>query len=405
MYKTGTIGRTAAVAARRAAVALVALMPLAACDLSVTNPGRVNDTTLDSPDAAQTLLNGLVGDVEVAIDNIILHTGLASDELGFSGTRSWLSFFGKGDLNAQDVGVTWDPLATAIWTSENGVERISDAVSDPGTNALVAAAHVWAGYALRIGGDTFCQAVFNGEAAEPNDAYYTRAIGHFQAGHDVAESVGAELDSLRYAALAGLAQSHLILGNYDEAADYAAEVPDGFLWVAHRSDNSDREENLLWSETHVNSQATVFGTPIADLGPDGDPRTPWVDTGDLGAGGSVEFYRQLKYTGRGSDIPLAKHAEMRLIEAEALLRDGKVGPAMDLINQVRAAVGVSDATAGGAAEAWAALDHERLVTLWLEGRRFKDNQRFYEEGRSDFLGRRDMCFPFSDAEINSNENL
>lgn len=175
--------------------------------------------------------------------------------------------------------------------------------------------------------------------------------------------------------------------------------------MARRHDTSSRENNLIWSETHVNRQVTVWRTPIEKLGPNGDPRTPWVDTKRLGAGGQAPFYQQKKYAERGADIPLAKGWEMRLIEAEVKLRAGDVAGAMALINKVRVAFKVPLRTAVTAAEAWQALDHERLVTLWLEARRLKDNARFFEQGVNRYLEGRDKCFPFSDSEINSNPNL
>lgn len=399
------MSRRTRVCARRSAWGLAPLLltGLSACDLQVVNPGVIADQDLERPEAGPVVLVGAVADVEVAVNNTALHAGLASDELNFSGTRSWLDFFSRGDIQSKDTNVTWEPVARAIWVTEKGVARLTMSQPEPAKNLLVAAAHVWAGYALRIAGDLFCEATFDGGPAEPNAAYYERAIQHFTQGRAIAGAMNA--DSLVKAATAGLAQAYLILGKYVEAAAEAAKIPDSYLWVARRSDNSTRENNLIWSETHTQSQVTVWGTPIEKLGPNGDPRTRWQDMKRLGAGGKVPFYRQLKYTDRGADIPLAKGWEMRLIEAEAKLRAEDVAGAMALINKVRAAFGVAPKSAATAAEAWQALDHERLVTLWLEGRRLKDNARFFEQGVNRYLEGRDKCFPFSDSEINSNPNL
>ena len=92
---------------------------------------------------------------------------------------------------------------------------------------------------------------------------------------------------------------------------------------------------------------------------------------------------------------------MRLIEAEALIRGGQWQNGMDKINYVRNAFGLGDATAANESEAFDALSHERLVMLWLEGRRLFDLHRFDDP----FLSGRDHCFPFADSEINSNPNL
>jgi hypothetical protein len=217
------------------------------------------------------------------------------------------------------------------------------------------------------------------------------------------------MDSIRIAARAGQAQAHLILGNYDVAAGHAAAVPNGFLWVAHRSANSVREQNRVWESTVLSTQATVHGTYSATLGPSGDPRTRWLDLNKTGSSGGHPYYQQMKYRDRGDDIPLAKGAEMRLIEAEVLLRRGDVGGAMAAINAVRTAAGVASVTATTAPAAWVALDRERHLTLWLEGRRLRDNARLSAAGLSSwsagFMAGRDECFPPSLNEVASNPNL
>jgi hypothetical protein len=200
------------------------------------------------------------------------------------------------------------------------------------------------------------------------------------------------------AAQAGQAQALVALGRYAEAATIAAQIDDDFVWYAHYTD---LDTSNLWEETQNQTQATVWNTPIADLGETGDPRAPFDDEERNGAGGDP-FYSQSKYMVRGDDHPLAKGWEMRLIEAEALLRTGDVTGAMTMINYVRTTLGGLTANpATTETEAWAALSHERLVTLWLEGRRFYDLHRFNDP----FLSGRDHCFPFADSEINSNENL
>jgi hypothetical protein len=56
-----------------------------------------------------------------------------------------------------------------------------------------------------------------------------------------------------------------------------------------------------------------------------------------------------------------------------------------------------------------ALDKERHFTLWLEGRRLKDNARLSAGGLSSFsatfMQGRNSCFPPSLNEVASNPNL
>jgi hypothetical protein len=398
----------AQLAASRRALFACALASLAACDLDVVNPGRIQDEDLNNPSSAPVILVGLISDVEVAIDEIIVDAALGAGEMGFSGTRSWYNFFAQGIMNPADTNVIWDPAGAASWTTSQGVERITGLVENAQASLLVAQANMWAGIMQRAMGDVFCQSVFNGGPAEPNARYYERAIEYFTQARTIAGgATGALADSVRIASAAGLAQSHLALGNYAQAATFAAEVPTPFMLLVHRSGNSNREENLMWSETvsGSNRQLTVFGTEFVALGPTGDPRAPWATTTQLGNGGTVQFYRQLKYNDRGSDIAAVKGAEMRLIEAEVVLRAGDVAGAMERINALRAAAGLAAKTAASADEAWRHLIDERAIVLWMEGRRLKDRQRFATENRDPFLTGRAGCFPFSQNEINSNPNL
>ena len=100
---------------------------------------------------------------------------------------------------------------------------------------------------------------------------------------------------------------------------------------------------------------------------------------------------------------------MRLIEAEVLLRGGNISGAMAKINAVRVSAGVAPISATTAADAWIALDKERHYSLWLEGRRLKDNARLSAAGMSSFsasfMTGRDKCFPPSLNEVASNPNL
>ena len=294
----------------------------------------------------------------------------------------------QGDLRPEDTNANWDDAATARWTAVQGVARLAELGA---SGDQIATANLYAGFIYRAMGETYCAAVFDGGAQMDRSEYFERALTHFQAAQGGSGDIGQ-------AARGGQAQALMALGRYSEAASIAATLPDALLWVANYTD---QDTSLIWEETQNQTQATVYGTPIVDLGETGDPRVPWEDEGRLGAGGHTPFYRQDKYDERQDDHPLVKGWEMRLIEAEAALRGGDIDGAMEKINYVRANWDMAAKTATTEAEAWAALDHERLVTLWLEGRRLWDNLRL----NSSFLSGRDTCFPFSNAEINSNVNL
>jgi len=372
---------------RSAAVFALCTLSLSGCDFEVVNPGVVVEDDLNNPEAVVPLLNGMIGDVEQGFADLVLHSALASDELSFSGTRSWLFNAGIGDLRPEDGSYMSEDMMTAVWTTASGIARIAE---QGASGDQIATANLYAGFSHRAMGENYCAYVFDGGAMMDRTEWLNKALSYFQAASSGSGDIGI-------AGKAGQAQVLVALGRYAEAATLAAQVPDEFLWVAHYTD---LDTSILWDETQDQTQATVWNTPIVALGETGDPRTPWEDEERNGAGGDP-FYRQDKYKDRGDDHPLAKGWEMRLIEAEATLRGGSWEDALGEINYVRDAFDMPDATATSEAETWDALSHERLVMMWLEGRRLFDLDRFDDP----FLSGRDYCFPFPDSEINSNENL
>jgi len=391
-------------------VAATLLLLLSGCGLTdVSNPGPIQDVALEDPAAGRTVFIGLVSDIEVATGSAAYYAGVASTDLNADATQGWVQNFGAGRLLTEESSYVWDEAQAARWSAEYGIERLKKTQADPAKSPWIAGSYLWAGYANRILGDIACVAVFDGGPAEPNAKYYERALAHFQEATTRATAIGTTMDSLRMAATAGTAQAHLILGNYAQAGQAAAQVPTSFRWVAHRSGNTAREQNRVWEGTILSTQATVHGTFSAGLGESGDARTPWKDLKKTGSSGIRPYYQQLKYADRGDDIPLAKGAEMRLIEAEVALRQGNVTGAMQFVNAVRQAANVAPVTATTVAQAWLALDQERHLTLWLEGRRLRDNARLSGPGLSSwaatFMTGRDSCFPPSLNEVASNPNL
>ncbi len=400
------------------AAALAALLP--ACDLfDVVNPGPIVDDALNEEAAGKTVLVGVVADVEVAVDRLAWLGGPASTDLDADATQPWLQDAGEGRLTVINAETSWNPLQLARWGAAAGIARLNETQSDAPTNQYLTAAYMWAGWANRVAGDNVCIAVFGGEdrdgdgTSDPGEvmdvsAHHTRAIERFETA--ISRAGGGGHDSIVVASRAGMAQAHLLLGNYSQAQSLASQIPDDFLWTAHRSNNTGREFNSVYGFTHEGTkQITVWGMYNDSIGADTDPRVPWRDMNQTSGGGVKPFYRQLKYTDRADDYPLAKGHEMRLIEAEAMLRMGDRQGAIDKINYVRARVGVPPVSASSDQEAWLALDRERNFELWLEGRRLKDNARFSAESLSSwavaFMQGRHSCFPPSLAECSANPNV
>jgi hypothetical protein len=391
-------------AARRGGLPGLVIVLLAACDLSVTNPSKIPGTALEDPQFVHSVVTGAASDVGYAATvpsygGVFVIGSLLSDELVATDTRVGPRLMSDGVVrdDIAEAQSWWGYFARAHWTSENAVERAKRLLTDPGSQPDVAVADVWAGFANRIGGDNFCNAVVNGGPLEPTSVYFERALDYFTDAIAVGEAAG--IDSLVTAAYAGRAQANMMLGRWTDAVADARHVPTDFtFWI----DNSTAGRNLNRWWTYGRStdgRYTVWGTPFLAMGVDyngdrnvGDPRVIWeykTESGDtlVGVDGRRPWVALRKYLSTSADVPLAKGSEMRLIAAEAELVAGNWSAAVDSINALRVYLNanhpsawgtnrLAEVTAADANEAWVALMEERGAELWLEGRRLPDLRRW-----------------------------
>jgi hypothetical protein len=248
-------------------------------------------------------------------------------------------------------------------------------------------------------------------------------------------SNGGDQD-MALAAQAGRAQVRMWMGDWDGAVSDARAIPDEYEFALDMDGDPAGARNLIWfASTNLPYRTlTAWGSSIRDYYEEtGDVRTasaplegfPW-STGALSGYGQVPFIQQKKYGDGTEDIRLASGAEMRLLEAEALLIGGEWMQAMDLINAVRTR-NTSDITgqplapwvASSAEEAWTFLKRERGIELWLEGRRWGDQRRWQEQGapgeldwpdyesRSEIFSsnERSRCFSVPDSERDANPSV
>ena len=370
---------------------------LAGCDLGVSNPALIEETDLETPQAVPAIVNGAMGTFGLATTimgggGTYSASALLSGELVHSG--SWVPpreiSEGTPNNESPENQSHWGLSSQARWQAEDAIAKASRLVDNAGSNSWVAMAQLYAGFSNRIMGEMFCDAVIDGGGLQPHTAFSERAVGFFRDAAETAQAGGHQ--ETRLAALAGRAQANLMLGRWDEAVAAAQQVPTDFVFAHVHSDNSGNEHNGVhnWAYRGDNGfQLTVWGTQWAEWGlntadPDagGDPRAsfrPLVTAGgdpQIGGDNRRPVWRVEKYPSRNSSIPLAKGTEMRLIEAEALLRQNQVGGAVALINEARAHHGLDAVDAATPAEAWPLLMRERGVELWMEGRRLGDVRRW-----------------------------
>ncbi|HMA19509.1 MAG TPA: RagB/SusD family nutrient uptake outer membrane protein [Gemmatimonadaceae bacterium] len=394
---------------RRSFITIAALL-CAACDLTVTNPGPIQDSQLDAPAAVPALVNGMSGDLSFALGNYIDRGALASGELAEAGNFAAEQQFYIGVIRPEDVNPDWSNMQQARWSAENGLQRMQRVLgSGFETHVDAPRAYLYAGFANRLLGENMCTGIIDGGPPQSDSVYFERADSLFTRAYTIATAL--KNTSVANAALGGRASVRAWLGNWTGAVTDAALVPTSFVFNAIFGTGTARENNDLANQTITRKETTVFGTVYATVFK--DPRTPWdtvkTTSGAVQTGqdGKTKFFRQTKYTSLGSSVPLVKGTEMLLLRAEAALRNGDIAGMTTLINQERAAyTGLTPVAAPATtAAAWTLLQAERGSVTWLEGRRLWDLRRWLAAGTNNFLATRSKCLPVSTNELASNPNL
>jgi starch-binding outer membrane protein, SusD/RagB family len=427
---------------------LLAAGTLAACDLGVRNPAAIDDMDLDSPQGVIAIANGVGGAFGHATTipgggGVYTASALLTDELVHVGSWQPLREISEGaPSNASPENQShWGFTSEARWMAEDAVDRISRLVQTPGTNPTVAMVALYAGFSNRLMGDMFCNAVIDGGPLEPHTAFHNRAVNYFNRAIEIASAAGH--NQILAAAYGGRAQARMMLGDWQGAIADAGRVPTNFQYLQIHSENSVREYNGLhrWAALGFEGrQLSVWGTPFAEWGTEinnrvqseRDPRVRFevVQTTAgapvFGGDGRRPIWYAHRYTGLGSDIPIVKGTEMRLIEAEARLVAGDWQGALAQINVVRTFRNLPPLTATSVATAWPVLMKERGIELWLEGRRLPDLRRWAttpgavpfsvvrqtaggqpstQDPRRNVLEVETLCLRISTNELNSNPNL
>jgi hypothetical protein len=380
----------------------VAALLLAGCE--VKNPGAILDVDLNSEATMAALVTGMSADFSLAVDEFVFDMGRGSDNITGSGSYFETGLLRNGIVNREDQNFEWGSLHQARYVAEDGIERMR-VVFGPqpeGTGTydghdFVARAFLFAALAHRMSGECLCYAVIDSSAAMPRGVHFDSAL--VRADSAIWHASRAGLDSLVMAARGVMAQAYAAKGDWANATAQAALVDTDFMFVAFADDNSGREENQTRTETWNRAEMSVWGTVAGSFYDStgtwgrGDPRAPFIDctvtpqpaecNSQQGADGETDHWQQNKYPDLGTDYPVIKGTEMRLIEAEAFLRNTDIPNATIAINEARAEYGLDALSAPAAInDAWIWLDQERQLTLWMEARRWWDAYRWDQEGRT-----------------------
>lgn len=423
--------RTTTVATRLVTVGiLTGLMGVTGCDglLDVEVPGQIAEASLQDPSFAPLLTRSVAGAWACAVGE---HVGIT----GIVGTELWASshYAGRDHINNRipsqlsGAGTTSCPddptrfsgsgaqyQAVALARDVSGrFEAWTDA-QVPNRMSHLARTATYAGYAISILSEGYCQAVIepNGPALDPPgvraaaEEWFTKAIGYAEA---------AQLPEYRNLALLGRARMRLYSGDFDGAVQDAEQVPMGFSVDIEYSSSAPERYNRIWweswQERHVTVHPSFRNLTVAGVP---DPRVAVTDREAAGHDGITESWHPDKYESASSPVRMASWEEAQLIIAEARL--GQI--AVDRINAVRTLHGLPLYVPNDVSNNDEILNQvleERRRELFLEGRWLNDMIRHagrpgtaFDEGLSHQGVARyseQYCIPLPDREIEANPNL
>lgn len=371
-----------------AAVTAVAI-GLGACDVNeifdVKNPGRILDEDISTPRILQSVVTGASAELSDVMDNRAMDIAIATDEMAGSGSYYSTGVLRQGIIRAEDVDAWFEQPQEARWAAEEAIRRFHDVVGETESQQDTAytRAHVLGGISHKYLGEMFCQMAYEGSAALGKDTAFQRAYNMFEQAEGLAESQGNT--NLLNAARTGMASSLVGLAwageaSWADAQAIADQVPTDFVYYAYYDENDNWNE--VWDETFQRHEMSIYGTVVADE-PADNPRAPWTDCTvggcrtEMGADGSTPHYRQEKYTSMNADIPVLKGVEARMIEAEYYLIQDDMPNFIAEINDARAHYGLAALPEPADQQAaWDILDVERMLNLYLEGRRIWDLHRW-----------------------------
>ena len=436
---------------------------LSGCSLEVLNPGAIQDADLNTPDLMPTLARGVSAEFNDIADEYAFFGSQLTDEAAGTGSYSSTQQYRQGIFDYQDSEFYWAQAHEAAWAAKEAWVRFQDVLEGAEQSSPDAAElFVIKGMAYRVLGENFCRMVFNVGPSVDRTLAFDSAIAAFNMAITIGTAAGTDGAHWVTAANAGKAQAYFgkasltgAAADWTSAVTAAGLVPIDFVDVAHYHENANT--NLYWGESWGRAENGVYRTLAQTIYDDvqdprvaytrcGEWRTPGAAYPDIiaggvdptgnctgqgsgahqGADGQHAHYRQDKYTERGSDVPRASGVEMRMIEAEAALLAGTPDftAFIDAVNEVRNHYGMADRAAPTtlgtldwpheypAVDAMSVLDEERYMTLWIEGRRLFDLDRwdhpFINGGWITGGNGEDprlSCMPISRDECLQNENL
>jgi hypothetical protein len=363
-----------------------------ACEdlLTVSDPQAYTSSDLDF--ALPAIANGVEGTVHEVMDNFVIYQSLLADVYQHTGT--WSSYdetdHGRFQYGTSPLDGTHNAWLRSRWFANNAADRITRVMEGAAaTDPMLAQVKMSEALADLMIGMTFCESplVPSGPVAT-DQANLEQAVTNFAEAISVAKA--ANNSEYEYASIAGMAEAHLLLGNYASAAAEAAKIPAGFSYDAiYNEEDTNSIVQLTtkgfneaaglmykwWPQIdRTTTQSSYMRDPLTN---EPDPRIPVYFDGEVATDNETPHYSQYKYQLATVDIPFLHADGMRLIEAEAKYRTGDYSGMTTILNTLRAAVGLTAfAVPTDDATAQSYLLNERFAEHFMEGRRRNDLHRF-----------------------------
>ncbi len=409
------------------------VLSAAACSdlLDVSDPGSIQGEQLSDPTLETLIVNGVIGEFQVAYGSYALWSGVLSDEIFTDHTNVAVREFSLHnftDLNDTNEGVYVNLQRTRQSADDAAVRLRGMLGASAGSSINLARTYAYGAYAYVLLGEGFCEAPVNISAPLPTEELLRRGIARFdtaitiatayRAGTTVAANIAAATDLINMSNV-GAARAALKVGDLTRARAYALLVPAGYEKLALYSSNSVRENNQVHrpartADPFVGVHPTFLGI--------NDPRVPALATARLGLNSNPIFPPQRPFMYAGwtaaavgtiditTNMKFATHLEAQYVIAEA---DGATPATLTFVNARRSAGNQAPVSLTGAALI-AELRNQRARDFFLTGQRLGDLRRYLAAGTdlfpkgkypvfTDFYGE-NKCFvvPLSEKAGNPN---
>jgi hypothetical protein len=412
-------------------------------ETDVKNVNAVTEQALSDPAAATSMVNGLSGNLHLAVNGLIGISSAASDELTWAGSREYWNLLDGGDIgdpvNEYSNG-TYPFVSTARWQGDYTVKALEAFGTNLPVRADLARAYVLAGAAYLFIGENYEDFIIGSDRTTSTGSIgaanmtvaFDSAVAYFTKANTLATTLSnAELQRqalglrarARYSkvmwqklrAPRGFPAAPLVNDAAVSADAQAALTAMGSASYRFRTTSTAQNNTGYFNTGFELNQRLEIRAGDAYTVPNAARTTPLAGIAGIRLNDPVsgtpdatlaaaidECCRQS--SGQFLPYTLTSAREMHLILAEAALAANNIPVFTTNINAARA-INAKPAWAGTPA-AQDMLIHERRVGLFMQGRRLHDHYRFNQPAdrwlSQNAATRRPCFFPISFDERTQN---